>query len=1485
MRPKGSCERQISESVEMTASRAQSGKAARRPRTRGQPIPAKTAAFPIVAVGVSAGGLEACKKLMDALPADNGMAFVIVQHLEPSHESLLVDLLSARTSMPVVQAIDGMEIECGRVHIIPPGAYLSVDGEGILRLSTAPARHAARLPFDFLLESLAKTFASRVVCVVMSGTGADGSLGLKAVKEKGGFVLVQDASEAEYDGMPRSAIATGDVDKILPAAKIAAILVERGRGASPILAAEAARRPVRDVMPDIINLLRKKTVHDFTLYKRGTLERHVERRMAMAGVKTADSYFAQLTRDERELDQLSREMLVNVTGFFRDPLVFESLAHDVIPALVHEHSLDEPLRLWSAGCSSGEETYSLAMLLREQIAKSGRELKLQIFASDADADAVATAREGLYPLSIAADVSPERRAQFFTQEEHGYRISSDLRSSVVFSVHDVLTDPPFAKLDFVSCRNLLIYLLPEAQSKVISLFHFALRSGGLLLLGNSEAVGGADAGFAVVSKLARLYRRVGSDRLGAFGLPLQVGDGPRLRARSEPAAAPSRQATYSELCRSMVLESYGPATVLINAKLECLFFQGPTDRYLKVATGRPSLDIVEMARAGVQTPLRAAIREALRTRGRFVSPLVRIKSDAGSVSFTVAATPALNAGEELLLVCFLEQPSIAAQIPETETPVNPSRVAELEREFEATRVELQTAVRTLEITTAEQAVIYEEAISVNEEYQSKNEELMASKEELQSLNEELSALNTQLQETLERQRTTSDDLQNVLYSTDVATIFLDTRFNIRFFTPATKGLFNVIPGDVGRPLTDLKSLAPDVDLVPDARKVLHSQTPIEREVAGQSGVWFMRRILPYRTSDKKTEGVVITFADVSERRSNAEALNVAKRKAELASAAKSRFLAAASHDLRQPLQTLSLLQGLLASKVTGEKEKKLVGRMEEALGAMTNMLNTLLDINQIEAGAVKVDVVGFPVNDLFDRLRGELTYHAQSQGLTLKVISCGLVIRSDPRLLEQMVRNLLSNALKYTQRGRVLLGCRRRAEQLRVEIWDTGLGIPGSELEAIFEEYHQVDNPARERSRGLGLGLSIVKSLCDLLGHRIQVRSLPGKGSVFSIEVPIASSRAADARSPDVEAAPAAQVPAPTHTETVLIIEDDPEVREHLTLFLNEQGFQTMSAFDGPAALALVAQTKQRPDLVLADYNLPNGWTGVEASQRLRKALGFAIPVVILTGDISTSALRDIALHDCVQFSKPVKLRALTQAIAKLLSRLAEPALKSPLASRMTNVSIVDDDEQVRDALSAVLEDHGHVVTAFASCEAFLETFRPEKDACLLIDAYLPGMSGLQLLRKLREDGHLMPAIMITGDSDVAIAVEAMKAGAIDFIEKPVGREELIASLDRALELSRDSSKFLERRGAAVAHLEGLTSRQVQVMEMVLAGQPSKNIAADLGISQRTVENHRMRIMKRTGTKSLPALARLALIAAGGEAPPHPLPQEPVVTTPQGAET
>jgi two-component system CheB/CheR fusion protein len=1429
--------------------------------------------FPVVGIGASAGGLEACRKLVEAIPAGSGIAFILVQHLDPTHESMMVDLLAGHTALTVCQATEGMPIERDHLYVIPPGAYLSVS-KSTLRLSRPQAPHGARLPFNFLLHSLATDCGARAVCVILSGTGADGSLGLKAVKENGGLVIAQDPDEAAYDGMPRSAIATDAVDLVLPVTKIPDALIEYGRRIAataghdgPGSGDEKAEKA--DPLGQIVDLLRTKANHDFTLYKPGTLQRRIERRMAMAGIGTSDMnrYFEILRSDAGELEILAKDLLINVTSFFRDPKVFDFLADKIVPDLLANQSSDRPLRIWIAGCSTGEETYSLAMLFQERIATENRNVKFQVFASDVDPDAVAHARDGFYPESIEADLSPARLARFFSKEDHGYRVLPELRATVVFMVQDVLADPPFSRLDLVSCRNLLIYLRPEAQAKIISLFHFALREGGILLLGNSETIGDAAGHFETISKSERVYRHIGRARPGELVFPAGGGGGARVAVRPGQVPAPSRQAVLAELCRRLVMEAFAPAAVLINRKHECLYFLGPTDRYLRVAPGHPTHELLALAPDEIRAKLRSAIQRAGEANARVTVTGGRTNQNGHAASFNIEVQPVASDGEDLLLVCFVDAPPRESNGGRPVPRRDSVRVAELEQELEATKAELQGAIRNLEISAEEQKAINEEASSVNEEYQSTNEELETSKEELQSLNEELTALNGQLQETLERQRTTSNDLQNVLYSTDVATLFLDTDLNIRFFTPATKALFNLIPGDVGRPLADLNSLAADGSLLTDARTVLQTFAPIEREIEARSGAWYVRRVLPYRTQDQRVEGVVITFSDITERRRAADALEAAERQAQLTTVAKSRFLAAASHDLRQPLQTLALLQGLLAKAVVGENAQKLVSRLGETLGAMSGMLNTLLDINQIEAGTVRADIVRFSIDDLLERLRDEFTYVAEAQRLKLRVVSCRTSIESDPRLLEQMMRNMLSNALKYTKHGKVLLGCRPRAGLLSIEIWDTGIGIAADELSAIFDEYHQVGNEARERSLGLGLGLSIVQRLGKLLGHQVRVRSLPGKGSVFAIEIKLPTETATQSEK-IIEGKDGVIAEPVRRTGAILVVEDDPEVRDLLEIFLRDEGHRAATAPDGVAALELVTQRNIRPDLVLADYNLPSGMNGLEVTAKLRDGLRRNIPAIILTGDTSTGTLRDIARHDCTQLNKPVSLKELTQAIQRLLPMApsAMPASAPPPEAagdpETPVIFVVDDDRRIRETIRSVLEDDGRTVEDYESCEAFLDAYRPGREACLLVDAYLPGMKGLELLRRLAEDGHQLPTIMITGNSDVPMAVRAMKAGALDFIEKPVSSADLLGNVARALELSRDSSKLTAWREIAANHVAGLTARQHQIMDLVLAGHPSKNIAADLGISQRTVENHRASIMKKTGTKSLPALARLALAAA-----------------------
>ncbi len=1440
--------------------------------------PSGGAGFLVVGVGASAGGLEACRKLLEALPRGAGVALILVQHLDPTHESMMVDLLRNYTDMTVLQAAEGMEIEADHLYVIPPGAYLSTVGNA-LHLSPPSARHGARLPFDFLLNTLAMSFGPRAACVVLSGTGSDGGLGLKEVKACGGFVIAQDPAEAGYDGMPRNAMLTGLVDLVLPVAAMGDALAHRAadRSHSPAPAAPLPAAEHGGSLSEIIDLLRTRTAHDFRLYKDGTLDRRTERRMALLGLKAGDTgaYLNRLRSDPLELEALANDLLINVTSFFRDPKVFEHLAHTTIPALFQGRQADQPLRLWVVGCSTGEEAYSLAMLLTEEAERSGNVVKFQLFASDVDAGAIATARDGFYGDIIEGSVSPARLARFLHRETGGYRVSGDLRASVIFTVQDVLIDPPFSRLDMVSCRNLLIYLRPEAQVKVIALFHFALRPGGLLLLGGSETTGGGDTGFAVESKAARLYRHSGGVRPSDVQFRAEAGELTRAPLRRDAGQPADRQAALGELCQALILEDYTPAAALITAKGECVFSMGPTDRYLRVAAGHPNNDLMAMAREGVREKLRLAMRAAgLEPPAAAILPKgVGGENEPNDPVVTVREAP--FEGELLFLVCFEERPKSPAPPDGAARPADSGRIAELERDLAIARGELRAAVRQLQISAEEQKTVNEEARSVNEEYQASNEELLASKEELQSMNEELTALNSQLHETLELKRTAANDLENVLYSTRVPTIFLDKKLKIRLFTPASRALFNVIETDIGRPLSDLNILASDTDLLGDAHRVLSTSEASEHEIEADTGAWYRRRIMPYRTQQNAVEGVVITFVDISESREAAASVQAARAQAEGANASKSRFLAAASHDLRQPLQTLSLVHGLLAKTVEGDRAKRLVARMEDTIGAMAGMLNALLDINQIEAGTVRAERVRFPIRNLLDRLKDEFTYHAQAQKLEFHVVPSGIWVDSDPRLLEQMLRNLIANALKYTRTGKILVGCRRRADALSIEVWDSGIGIPEGELQSIFEEFHQLGNPARERSLGLGLGLglSIVRSLGVLLGHEVSVRSLVGRGSVFTVEIMMRDDGRAPSSLAEVLTLTAVDGRAGQARGAILVVEDDPALRELLEFALKHEGHRVLAASDGVPALEQVRNGGFAPDLILADYNLPNGMNGLQVMAEVRAATGRRIPVIMLTGDISTDALRDIARENCAQLNKPAKLAELAALIRRLLPATAVVAggqrstpTVTPTAGPL--VYVVDDDPAIRAMIREVLEDDGRIVEDYGDCESFLANYRPGREACLLIDAYLPTMSGLDLLRQLKAEGRSLPSLMITGRSDVPMAVEAMKAGAADFLEKPVDRNDLIAGIERALDGGRDSIRLTAEREAAMAQMAALTDRQREITAMVLAGHPSKNIAADLNISQRTVENHRAAIMRKTGTRSLPALARLALAAAWTGADP-----------------
>lgn len=1418
--------------------------------------------IPIIAIGASAGGLEACRAVLKDMPGDCRAAIILIMHLDPTHDSMIASLLALRTRLKVVEATDRMILEPGTVHVIPPGAFLLVEGR-VIHLSEPDGGKGVRMPFDTLLRSLAKE-ALPVVCVVLSGTGTDGSIGLSDVHAAGGLVIAQDPKEAGYSGMPEAAIATGLVSQVLSSGQMVAALQDYVSNAPQPSAQPSEPSPrVPEAPPaddltipqydELLDYVAGHATQDISLYKRGTLERRIARRMALlaVGAGNVGRYLDILRSDPDEMALLTSDLLIHVTSFFRDTEVFQTLYEKAIPDILKTIPADRPLRIWVAGCSTGEEAYSLAIICTEAIEAAGLPNRLQILASDVDPDAIASARAGFYAKDIADNVSPERLERFFVADDGGYRVSSTLRDQIVFTVADLLSDPPFSKIDLVSCRNVLIYLGPDAQKRVIAGCCFALRPGGLLLLGAAEMPGQSDACFGPYDKAARLWRRIGQSHAN----DLQFAIGKREMAMPVDQS-PGRRTALADLCRRIVLETYAPAAVLLNSRLECLYFLGRTERYLKVTQGHPDPSIVGM----LPKALRVRFRTAAAACGP-ANPLVVFSGGRleGAKGFNVAVHAVSAGTEPLLLVCFIDTPHPSARATHPTGQDRPDH--EMEADLEAARSDLTDALRDLEQEVEAHSADAAEALSVNEEFQSTNEELLASKEELQSLNEELTALNSQLQETLERHRTTANDLQNVLYSTDLATLFLDIDLNIRFFTPAARAIFRVIPTDVGRPLADLAAVARDDDLTSDARNVLKNFDPIERETAGLAGQWFTRRVQPYRAEGGRVEGVVITYIDISERKRANAALLEAMAEADRATNAKSRFLAAASHDLRQPLQSMAILQRLLNEQGRSAEGMRLAHLMDQTLNSMTAMLDSILDVNRINSGTVQPDMRPVSIGPLMHRLADEFAPQCSARNLKMRFVPCGTRIYTDPQLLEQVLRNLLSNALKYTPKGGILVGCRRSGDALKIVVCDSGIGISAAECKSIFDPYRQGEKAVAFAGHGLGLGLSIVQRLVQLMDHKISVKSTPGKGSAFTISVPIVNSP------PEMETAVQGQANsavATLQTGRILLVEDEEPLRQLLAEVLEKQGHTVISKFDAQQALDWILSDVKPPDLLLTDMSLRGSRSGLNLAQELLDLLGDTVPTVILTGDSTTETHREIVACGFKQLVKPVAPEVLLSVISDLMLKARQAksaAVRRPRGSQ-TTVHVIDDDPMIRETMRRLLQAEGWGVVTYPSAEDFLSSPRPTGVACLLVDHALPGMDGVTLISHLRGERSAIPSVILTGHGDAAMALAALRAGASDLIEKPSSAAELLASIRQAIRSVDDIRPQSDSQRAAQVRLERLTGRERQVLTLVLAGVPNKNIAADLGINQRTVEHHRASVMRKTEATSVPALVRLAV--AGG---------------------
>ncbi|MBU0592158.1 MAG: PAS domain-containing protein [Gammaproteobacteria bacterium] len=821
----------------------------------------------IVGIGASAGGLEALEQFFAHVPAGSGMAFVVIQHLDPTHKGMMPELLQRFTSMTVCEADSRMQVRPDCVYVIPPNRDLSIL-HGVLHLLDPVAPRGLRLPVDFFFRALAQDQGERAIGVILSGMGSDGTLGLRAIKEHAGLVLVQAPASAKYDSMPRSAIDAGLADIIATGEELPGKILDFLKNIPKIASAEpalAARE--QGALEKIVVLLREHTGNDFSLYKKNTLYRRIERRMGLHQIDNIATYVRYLRENPQELDLLFKELLIGVTSFFRDPEVWEYLRDKAIPDLLAQHPAGRMLRAWVPACSTGEEAYSLAIVFREALEKIRPQASysLQIFATDLDPDAIEKARLAVYPTNIAADVSAQRLKQYFSEDEPGFLLNKDIREMVIFAPQNIIMDPPFTRLDMLTCRNLLIYLGPELQKRLIPLFSYSMNRHGLLLLGNSETIGGFNSLFTPLESKMRIYQRNDHQlSIGEVDFPTR-----HFSATTTPAELPRETAppvNLQGLVDQLLLQHFSPAAVLVNTEGDILYISGRTGKYLEPAAGKANWNIHVMAREGLRAELARALRQSLRQPEPVSVEGLKAERSSGAqtVSLTVQAISSPEALHGRVLVVFTDVATLPEGRKSTGRAATSAAHRKLLEELQQAREEVQTLREEMQTSQEELTSTNEELQSTNEELQSTNEELTTSKEEMQSLNEELQTVNAELQSKLEDLSSINNDMKNLLNSIEIATVFLDNQMHVRRFTSHATQLFKLIAGDVGRPLSDIVTSLDYPELRQDAEEVLQTLVFSEKQVVTRSGRWFRVRIMPYRTQDNVIDGVVITFLDITE---------------------------------------------------------------------------------------------------------------------------------------------------------------------------------------------------------------------------------------------------------------------------------------------------------------------------------------------------------------------------------------------------------------------------------------------------------------------------------------------------------------------------------------------------------------------------------------------------------------------------------------------
>jgi two-component system CheB/CheR fusion protein len=1327
--------------------------------------------FLIVGIGASAGGLEAFERFLGRLPSDGGLAYVLVQHLDPEHESLLAEILSRATHLPVEIAKDAQRIERDHVYVIPRGTGLLVE-DGALRLSPADPR-GNRLLVNAFLTSLAEDQGENAVGIVLSGTGSDGALGVAAVKKHGGRTFAQLPGDARYESMPAAAIATGMVEQVLPVDEIPAALAA--------LAAERRRHPPESMHGEAEGLrlaleaVARTTGHDFSRYKRSTVVRRFHRRMAATGTSTVRDYAALLETDADETRRLAEDLTINVTSFFRDEEPFRTLERIVIPDLLERRRTDA-IRIWVPGCSSGEEAYSLAMLLREQMHEQPLPPpQIQIFATDIDASALAEARRGQYTTAVERQVSPERLARFLTKRGDSYSVTKALRDLCIFTEHDLLKDPAFSRMDLVSCRNLLIYLEPTLQKRVIELLHYALRPGGYLLLGKAEMIDCRDLElFEVVEKTERVFRRRETDRRPAIlppgrrALPLELAP-PNRRRDPEVRSAADRS-------RNMVLEEYAPPSVVVDARGEVRYYWGTNlSRYLPPQAGAPATNLTHLARRELRVELSAALHNAAREAKAVTYKDVVVEAEGVQRRLNIIVSPLAPTEQdpdELFLVVFQElQAAPVAHGTPLDAP-SLERHRQLQRDLESTQQRLHATIDELENANEALRVSNEQLQSMNEEMLSSNEELQTSQEELQSVNEELNTLNAELSKKVDELELLYGDLQNLFQSTQIATIFLDRQSRIARFTPGATTIFRLADGDVGRPLSDFAARFDAQDVPQEVQRVLETLEPVERTVGlVDAKRWFLMRMHPYRTPANVIAGVVVSFIDVTKLKEAEAALQQAVGERERAEQAlraadlrKNDFLGVLSHELRNPLAPIRNAIHILKHAPDGsDQASRAKAVIERQTNQLTRLVDDLLDVTRISRGKIQLRRSRVELTNLLRQVVEDhrALFDSRNIALGLRIDVEPQWIDADATRITQVIGNLLSNAAKFTNaHGHVTVSVTQDgSSQTAIEVADDGIGIDPELLGHVFEPFTQADGSLHRGHGGLGLGLALVKGLVEMHDGRVEARSRgPGKGTEFTISLPLVPAAV-------VPLEPPATAPPAAGPLRLLVIEDNLDAAETLKEVLEMDGHEVAVVHDGHEGVAKARSFK--PDVVLCDIGLP-GLDGYEVARRIRADGSIAPTLIALTGytrpeDQHESFKAGFDHH----LGKPILIPDLEQVLANVTAH--------PTSRR---ILVVDDNDGLRANIRELLEGEGWEVREARDGKEAVEAVAGFDPTVMLLDDRLPDMDGGEVLRRLGAVHAAPRVVLLTASAQVREL--AMQRGLRFYVPKPFRPDDLLDTVEHA---------------------------------------------------------------------------------------------------------